>query len=134
MTEWTYPGDEAVRLAFAANVIEVIKEKNLTPEEIEKRLAAAHKSIDQRLHERAFGRAVRRLREERSMSREALASSAKISVRLVTRVERGRGGDISVPEVCRIACAFKLLPHELMEQYQNAVKEASDGDVWGSGR
>ncbi len=130
MSEWTYPGDEAVRLALAANVLEVIKEKNLTVEEVEKRLAAAHKSLDQRLHERAFGRAVRKLREEHNMSRETLAASARIPVRLVIRVERGRGGDISVPEVCRIACALKLLPHELMEHYQNAVKEANDGEAW----
>ncbi len=130
MTEWTYHGDEDVRLAFAANVLEVIKEKNLTAKEVERRLVAAHNSLDQRLHERAFGRAVRKLREEHDMSRETLASSAKISLRLVIRVERGHGGDISVPEVCRVACAFKLLPHELMEHYQNAVKEATDGKVW----
>ncbi len=130
MTDWAYPGDEAVRLAFVANVLEVIKEKNLTAEEVEKRLAAAHESLDQRLHERAFGRAVRKLREERSMSRETLAASARIPVQLVIRVERGRGGDISVPEVCRVACALKLLPHELMEHYQNAVKEANDGEAW----
>lgn len=130
MTEWTYPGDEAVRLAFAANVLEVIKEKNLTPEEVEKCLAAAHKSLDQRLHERAFGRAVKKLRYERSMSRATLAGLAKISLRLVVRVERGRGGDISVPEVCRIAYALKLLPHELMEHYQNAVKETNSSEAW----
>lgn len=121
MTDWTYPGDEAVRLAFAANVLEVIKEKDLTAEEVEKRLAAAQKSLDQRLHERAFGSAVRKLREGRNMSRKMLAASARIPVRLVIRVERGRGGDISVPELCRIACALKLLPHELMEHYQNAI-------------
>ena len=130
MTDWTYPGDEAVRLAFAAHVLEIIKEKNLTPEEVEKRLAAAHKSIDQRLHERAFGRAIRKLREEHKMSRKVLATSAKIQIRLVILIERGRGGDTSVPEVCRIACAFNLLPHELMEHYQNAVKDANDGDAW----
>ena len=130
MTEWTYPGDEEVRLAFAANVLEVIKEKNLTPEEVEKCLAAAHKSLDQRLHERAFGRAVKKLRYKRSMSRATLAALAKISLRLVIRVERGRGGDISVPEVCRIAYALKLLPHELMEHYQNAVKETNSSEAW----
>jgi len=130
MTEWTYPGDEAVRLAFAANVLEVIKEKNLTPEEVEKRLAAAHESLDQRLHERAFGRAVKELRYERSMSRATLAALAKISLRLVIRIERGRGGDISVPEVCRIAYALKLLPHELMEHYQSAVKEVNSSEAW----
>jgi DNA-binding transcriptional regulator YiaG len=130
MTDWTYPGDEAVRLAFSANVLKAIKEKNLTPDEIENRIAVAHKRIDYRLHERAFGLAVRKLREERNMSRKVMAVSAKISVRLVTRVERGRGGDISVPEVCRIACALKLLPHELMEYYQNAVKEANASEVW----
>jgi hypothetical protein len=123
MSEWKYPGDEVVRLAFTANVLEVIKEKNLTPEEVEKRIAAAHQTIDHRLHERAFGRAVKKLREERNLSR-------KIPVRLVMRVERGRGGDISVPEVCRIACALKLLPHELMEHYQNAVKEADTSEAW----
>jgi predicted transcriptional regulator len=130
MSEWKYPGDEVVRLAFTANVLEVIKEKNLTPEEVEKRIAAAHQTIDHRLHERAFGRAVKKLREERNLSRKALAVSAKIPVRLVMRVERGRGGDISVPEVCRIACALKLLPHELMEHYQNAVKEADTSEAW----
>jgi len=130
MTEWSYPGDEAVRLAFTAHVLEIIKEKNLTPEEVQKRLAVAHKTLDHRLHERAFGRAIRKLREERNMSRKTLADSAKIPIRLVVLIERGRGGDTSVPEVCRIACAFKLLPHELMEHYQNAVKEANDGEVW----
>ena len=130
MTEWAYPGDEAVRLAFAAHVREILKQKNLTPEEVEKSLAAVHESLDQRPHERAFGRAVRKLRCERSMSRANLAALAKISLRLVIRIERGRGGDISVPEVCRIACALNLLPHELMEHYQNAVKEADDGDAW----
>jgi predicted transcriptional regulator len=129
MTEWRYPGDEAVRLAFTAHILEIIKEKNLTPEEVQKRLAVAHRTLDHRLHERAFGRAVRKLREERGMSRKALADTAKIPIRLVVLIERGRGGDTSVPEVCRIACAFRLLPHELMEHYQNAVKEANDGEV-----
>lgn len=78
MTEWKYPGDEVVRLAFTANVLEVIKEKNLTPEEVEQRIAAAYKTIDHRLHERAFGRTVRKLREEHNMSRKTLAALAKI--------------------------------------------------------
>jgi hypothetical protein len=130
MTEWKYPGDEAIRLAFTAHILDILKEKNWTHEEAEKRLAAAHKSIDHRVHERAFGRAVKKLREDRNMSRKTLAVSAKIPVRLVICVERGRGGDLSVPEVCRIACALKLRPHELMEHYQNAVKEADSSQAW----
>lgn len=130
MTEWKYPGDEVMRLCFTANVLEIIKAKNWTYEEVQKRIAAAHQRIDHRVHERAFGRAVRMLREERNLSRKALALSAKIPIRLVIRVERGRGGDISVPEVCRIACALKLLPHELMEHYQKAVREADSSEAW----
>ncbi len=130
MTEWKYPGDEVVGLAFAANVLEIIQEKNLAPEEVEKRIAEAHNCMDHKVHERAFGRAVRKMREDRNLSREALATSAKIPVRLLIRVERGRGGGLSVPGVCRIACALKLLPHELMEQYERAAKEAASSEAW----
>jgi len=37
MTEWKYPGDDAVRRAFVANVLTIIKEKGLTLEEFERR-------------------------------------------------------------------------------------------------
>ena len=89
MTEWKYPGDEVVGLAFAANVLEIIQEKNLAPEEVEKRIAEAHNSMDHKVHERAFGRAVRKMREDRNLSREALATSAKIPVNVFQTTTQG---------------------------------------------
>ena len=73
MTEWTYPGDEAVRRAFARNILKIIKEKGLTIEEFERRVAEARKGLDAGVHERAFGRAVKKLRQERKMTRKRLA-------------------------------------------------------------
>ena len=124
MTEWKYPGDEAMRRAFMETLHEIIAEKNLTPEEVNRRIAEAHKTIDHRLHARAFGCAVRKLRQERELSRKALALAAGLPLRYLIRIERGHGLDVSVPEICRLACAFKMRPHELVRVYEKNVQEA----------
>ena len=131
MTDWAYPGDEVVRLAFVHNILKIIKEKGLTIEQFEQRLAEAQKGLNAGVHERAFGRAIKRLREERKMTRKALAASAGIPVRILIQVERGHGGRlVSVPGVCRIAAALKLRPHELMAHYQLAVEQADRAQAW----
>jgi transcriptional regulator with XRE-family HTH domain len=124
MTTWKFPGDDVVRRAFVANVRRILKEKGLTPEEFERRVVKAGEELDAEMHERAFGRAVRRLRLERHLTRKKLAASAGIPARMLIQVERGRGGRlISVSEVCRIAAALKLRPHELLVHYQEAVNQ-----------
>jgi hypothetical protein len=131
MTEWQYPGDDAVRRAFFANVLTIIGEKGLTLEEFERRVAKARKELDVDVHERAFGRAVKKLRLQRNLTRKRLAGSARIPVRILIQIERGHGGRlISVPEVCRIAAALGLRPHELMARYQDAVKRADSSQAW----
>jgi transcriptional regulator with XRE-family HTH domain len=131
MTEWKYLGDDAVRRAFARNILKIIKEKGLTIEEFERSLAEARKGFDTGVHQRAFGRAVENLRQERKITRKALAASAGIPVRMLIQVERDHGGRLfSVPEVCRIAAALKLRPHELMAHYQDAVKQADSAHAW----
>lgn len=131
MTEWKYPGDDVVRRAFIANVLRIIEEKRLTLEEFEWRVAEARTDLDAGVHERAFGRAVKKLRLERNLTRKRLAGSAGIPVRVLIQIERGQGDSlISVPEVCRIAAALKLRPHELMAHYQDAVKQADSSQAW----
>ena len=131
MTEWKYPGDDAVRGAFAANVLRIIEERGLTLEEFERRVTTAHANLDEGFHERAFGRAVKKLREERGMTRRTLAGWIGIPVRALVQIERGHGGGlVSVPEICKIAVALKLRPHELMAHYQNAVEQADGGQAW----
>lgn len=131
MTEWKYPGDDAMRRAFLANVLTIIREKGLTPEEFERRVARARKELDVDVHKRAFGRAVNKLRLERNLTKKRLAGSAGIPVRVLIQIERGHGGRlISVPEVCRIAAALRLRPHELMAHYQDAVKQADSSQAW----
>lgn len=125
MTEWTYPGDEAICRGFVATVTRIVREKNLTIEQFEKRLVEARTECDWRSHEQALGRTVKGLREKRHITRKALAASAGIPVRLLIQVERGHGGKTSVPEVCRIAHALKLRPHELMKHYEKVFTEAS---------
>ncbi len=125
MTEWRYPGDEVIRMAFLARVTKLAQEKGLTLEELEKRLIWAQGQPDDGSHERALGRAVKKLREEQHMSRKTFAASAGIPVRLLIQIERGHGGHASVPEVCRIAHALKLMPHELMAHYEQAFKQAN---------
>src|SRR5262249_42739346 len=127
MTEWKYPGDDAIRMAFAANVLKIIEEKGLTLEEFEHRMQEVRQDLDVRIHARGLGRAVKKRREERNMTSKFLAASAGLSVRVLIQVERGRGGLLlSVPEVCRIAVALKLRPHELMAHYEDAVKHATE--------
>jgi DNA-binding XRE family transcriptional regulator len=127
MTEWKYPGDEAIRMAFTANVLKIIEEKGLTIEEFERRMQEVREDLDVGMHERALGRTVKKLREERNMTRKRLAASAGISVRVLIQLERGQGGLLlSVPEVCRIAVALKLRPHELMAHYEDVVKYATE--------
>jgi hypothetical protein len=131
MTEWKYPGDDVVRRAFFANVLTIIGEKGLTLEEFERRVTEARKELDVGVHERAFGRAVKKLRLQRDLTRKRLAGSAGIPVRVLIQIERGHGGRlISVPEVCRIAAALRLRPHELMARYQDAVKQADSSQAW----
>jgi DNA-binding XRE family transcriptional regulator len=131
MNDWKYPGDDAVRRAFAANVLRLVEEKGLTLEEFERRMEESREKFNEGFHERAFGRAVKKLREECSMTRKALAAAAEIPIRMLIQIERGHGGDlISVPEVCRIAVALKLRPHELMSHYQDAVVQADSSQAW----
>jgi len=131
MTEWKYLGDDVVRRAFVANVRTIIKEKGLTLEEFERRVAEARTDLDAGVHERAFGRTVEKLRHVRNLTRKRLAGSAGIPVRVLIQIERGQCGNlISVPEVCRIAAALKLRPHELMAHYQDAVKQANSAKAW----
>jgi predicted transcriptional regulator len=131
MTKWTYPGDDAVRRAFFANVLTIIREKGLTLEEFERRVVRARKELDVNVHERAFGRVVKKLRLQRNLTRKRLASSAAIPMRVLVEIERGHGGPlISVPEICRIAAALRLRPHELMAHYQDAVKQADSSQAW----
>jgi transcriptional regulator with XRE-family HTH domain len=83
------------------------------------------------VHERAFGRVVKKLRLQRNLTRKRLASSAAIPMRVLVEIERGHGGPlISVPEICRIAAALRLRPHELMAHYQDAVKQADSSQAW----
>jgi hypothetical protein len=131
MTEWKYPGDDAARRAFFANVLTIIGEKGLTLEEFERRVAKVRKELDVDVHERAFGRAVKKLRLQRNLTRKRLAGSAGLPVRVLIQIERGQGGRlISVPEVCRIAAALRLRPDELMAHYQDAVKQADSSQAW----
>jgi DNA-binding XRE family transcriptional regulator len=131
VTDWKYPGDAAVRRAFAANVLRILEAKGFTLEELERRVAESQKGFDKGFYERAFGRTVKRLRQERSMTRRNLALSAGIPVRVLTQIERGHGGDwTSVSVVCRIAAALKLRPHELMAHFQEAIKQADSSRVW----
>lgn len=130
MTEWKYPGDEAVRRAFAATVSKIVEEKGWTPEEFQQRLAEATRELDTGLHERALGRAIKKLREERNMTRRALAASASIPIQRLIQAERGHSGQLSLSEICRIASGLNLHPHELMEHYQDAVKQADRSQAW----
>jgi DNA-binding XRE family transcriptional regulator len=130
MTEWKYPGDEAVRRAFAATVSKIVEEKGWTPEEFQRRLVEAARDLDTGLHERALGRAIKNLREERNMTRRALATLAGISVQRLIHAERGHSGQLSLSEVCRISAGLNLHPHELMERYQDAVKQAYSSQAW----
>lgn len=86
MTEWKYPGDDAVRRAFAANVLRIIEERGLTLEEFERRLTAVHDNLDEGFYERAFGRAVKKLREERGMTRKTLAGLVGVPCELSFRL------------------------------------------------
>jgi len=125
MTEWAYPGDEAIRRAFVATFTEIMQEKGLTLEQFENTLRETQGQLDYGSHERALGRAVKRLREEQRMTRKALAASAGIPLRLLIQIERGHGGHASLPEVCRIASALQLRPHELMHHYEKAFRQAN---------
>lgn len=130
MTEWKYPGDEAVQKAFAATISRMVKEKGWTPQEFRQRLVDAAEDLDTGLHGRALGRAIKNLREERSMTRQALAASARIPVRRLIHAERGHSGQLSLSEVCRVAAGLNLHPYELMEHYQDAVKQADSSQAW----
>jgi predicted transcriptional regulator len=131
MTKWTYPGEDAVRRAFFANILTIIKEKGLTLEEFERRVAKARKELKLNVHERAFGRAVKKLRLQRNLTKKGLAGSTGIPVRVLIEIERGHGGRlISVPEICRIAAALRIRPHELMAHYQDAVEQADSSQAW----
>ena len=130
MTEWKYPGDEAVRRALAATISKIVEEKGWTPEEFRRRLVEAARDLDTSLHERALGRAIKNLREERNVTRRSLATLAGIPVRRLIRAERGHSGQLSLSEVCRISAGLNLHPYELMERYQDAVKQADSSQAW----
>jgi hypothetical protein len=130
MTEWKYPGDEAVGKAFGATVSRIIREKGWAPEEFRRRLVEAARDFDTGLHERALGRAIKNLREERNMTRQALSASARIPVLRLIHAERGHSGQLSLSEVCRIAAGLNLHPYELMEHYHDAVEQADSSQAW----
>ena len=72
---------------------------------------------------RQFGRRVRQLRGERSVTQEELAHRMGRTVEMVSKIERGRVW-VSFKTLCRISTALAVEPVELFRFDELAVPES----------
>lgn len=61
----------------------------------------------------AFGRAVRKIREERGISQEAFAVLVGIDRSYMGRIERGQN-NVTLTRICQISDALGISPAELL--------------------
>ncbi len=66
-------------------------------------------------HLTAFGGRLRRLRQERGLSQEALAHGAGLHRAVVGFIERGER-DIGISHVWRLAASLEVSPRELFDE------------------
>jgi DNA-binding XRE family transcriptional regulator len=121
-----YPGDEAIRRAFAETVRSIRIEKGLSIEEADALLATAMRSETPRNTMRALGLVVRELREKQRMSRWALGRASGLSVRLLVQIELGKA-DPAITDVVRLSIGLRHCITEVMERIYS-VKQRLDAN------
>ena len=95
-----YPGDHAVKMAFAEAVRTLKQEVNDRPRRYQPR-------FEIEWVQRAFGIRLRELRGKRSMTLTQLADASNVPERLISAMERGRGGGTPLGDIIRLCLGLK---------------------------
>ena len=114
-----YPGDEAIRKKFGEVLRELRLEKGLSIQEVD---ALVDEGIQEDTHPllpRALSLVTRELREARKMSRVELSEVSGLPLRLINRLERAKGHEITLTQVVRIAMA---LEHPVVDFVEKVYK------------
>jgi transcriptional regulator with XRE-family HTH domain len=61
-----------------------------------------------------FGENIKRIREEKGLSQEELATQAEFDRTYISLIERGKR-NLSLKNICRFANALNLKPYELIQ-------------------
>jgi transcriptional regulator with XRE-family HTH domain len=67
-----------------------------------------------------FGKAIRRIREQKSLSQEALADLSHLHRTYIGGIERGER-NIGLLNLLRLSKALKVLPSELLQDFDKKV-------------
>lgn len=70
-----------------------------------------------------FGKSVRRLREQRGLSQEALADLSHLHRTYIGGIERGER-NVGLMNLLRLSKALKVLPSELLRDFDKKVMSA----------
>jgi DNA-binding XRE family transcriptional regulator len=118
-----YPGDYAVRMAFAEAVRTLKQEAKDRPPTYRPR-------FEIEWMRRAFGVRLRELRGERRMTLTQLADASNVPERLIAAMERGRGGDTPLGDIIRLCLGLKYEATQFfsdMEQIALRLERESRG-------
>jgi transcriptional regulator with XRE-family HTH domain len=70
-----------------------------------------------------FGKSVRRLREQKGLSQEALADLSHLHRTYIGGIERGER-NVGLMNLLRLSKALKILPSELLQDFDKKVMSA----------
>ena len=118
-----YPGDYAVRMAFA-EAVRILKQ------EAKDRPSTYRPRFEIEWMQRAFGVRLRELRGERRMTLTQLADASNVPERLIAAMERGRGADTPLGDIIRLCLGLKYEATQFfsdMEQIALRLERESRG-------
>jgi ribosome-binding protein aMBF1 (putative translation factor) len=118
-----YPGDEAVTKAVEEALHRLFREKDQSLEEAYATFRKANQKDSQSMVPRALSIVVRRLREERKMSRAQLSRASGLSVRFIGTVERGRAHSATITDIVRIAFGLNHCITDFVSQVDELSKK-----------
>lgn len=98
-----YPGDEAIKKTFGATLRAIRLEKGLSLEEANALLQQAMRNDTHQLLTRALGIVVRQLREKQKLSWAQLSDASGLTVRFISKLERGNAHNATLTDIVRIS-------------------------------
>lgn len=115
-----YPGDEAIKKAFGEALRKLRLERGLSIEEADAILRAG---IEYPRLPRALGIVVRRLREQKKMSRTQLSAASGLPLRFLISVERGKAQDATLTDIVRLSFGLNLPADEFVVQVEEQLRK-----------
>lgn len=126
-----YEGDAAFNWAFREVEKQMRAASGLTDEQIAENIKEARTNPVTLEFPRAFGLRLRAVREERKMSRLALADASNVPVRMIVMIERGMGGETPMGDVFRLCLGMKCDVVKFFREIGEQAHRLADEDEQG---